>query len=34
MVMLGETVLAAAPLPPGDTWTACKIDPQGVRLIS
>jgi pantoate kinase len=34
MVMLGKTVLAAAPAPKDEGWTACRIDPQGARLIS
>ena len=34
MVMLGKTVLATSAVPLDDRWQACKIDPQGVRLIS
>lgn len=34
MVMLGETVLATTPVPRDEGWITCKIDPQGVRLIS
>jgi pantoate kinase len=34
MVMLGKTVLATAPHLIDEQWTACRIDPLGVRLIS
>ena len=34
MVMLGETVLATTPASQDEGWTSCRIDPQGVRLIS
>jgi pantoate kinase len=34
MVMLGETVLAAAHSARGEGWMTCNLDYQGVRLIS